>query len=1504
MTPTRKLSLVLFHVLLLVLFPLQISSSPRTQAEALIRWKTSFRFSPSPSPLSSWSRNNLDNLCSWTSIACDSPGAVSEINLSGAHINATLTAFNFTEFATLTSLDLSHNNISGPIPPAIGTLSNLTFLDLNNNLFEGSIPSEMGDLSELQYLSVYNNSLNGAFPFQLSNLRKVRYLDLGGNFLETPDWSKFSNMPSLTHLSLCYNELTLEFPSFILTCRNLTYLDLSLNKLSGLIPERLFTNLGKLEYLNLTDNQFQGKLSPNVSKLSNLTVLRLATNKFSCPIPGDIGLMSNIQLVELFNNSFTGQIPSSLGQLKNLQHLDLRMNALNSTIPPELGLCTNLSFLALAMNQLSGGLPLSLSNLSRLNELGLSDNFLSGEISANLIGNWTELESLQIQNNSFMGHIPPEIGLLTKLQYLFLYRNHFSGPIPSEIGKLTSLEKLDLSGNQLSGTIPPTLWNLTNLLSLQLFFNNLSGTIPPEIGSMASLVAFDVNINQLHGELPENISRLVNLNKFSVFTNNFSGSIPGDFGKFSPSLINVSFSNNSFSGELPYELCSGFALEELTVNGNNFTGSLPACMRNCSNLNRVRFDGNQFTGNITRAFGVHPRLDFIRLSGNHFIGEISPDWGECRNLSNLQLDRNKISGGIPAELGNLTRLGVLSLDSNELTGKIPTDLGKLVKLFSLNLSNNYLTGEIPKSISNLTGLAYLDLSNNKLTGDVPQELGSFDKLLSLNLSHNDLSGEIPSKLGNLFVLQYMLDLSSNSLSGTIPQDLGKLRSLEILQLSRNQLSGRIPASFSNMISLRLVDFSDNELTGPIPSGGVFRNASAEAFVGNSGLCGDAAGLDPCSPIQSSGKSTNNKRKVLIGVIVPVCGLLLLANIVAVVFIYRSKIKLLGEETKNSKKSNASESLIRAREGKFTFGDIAKATEDFSEKYCIGRGGFGSVYKAVLPTSQVVAVKKLHMSDSSDIPLMNRHSFENEIRMLTDIRHRNIIKLNGFCSRGGCMYLVYEYVERGSLAKVLYGLEGEEALDWAARLKIVQGVAHAVAYLHHDCSPPIVHRDISLNNILLESEFVPRLSDFGTARLLNPDSSNWTSVAGSYGYMAPELAVTMRVTDKCDVYSFGLVALEVMMGRHPGELITSLSESSLSNNLELFLKDVLDQRLPPPKGQLAKAVAFMINVALACTSTTPDTRPRVLMQDHIDTFNKIILDLEWIENVKISDEDKAIFLLSYLPKSYEGFVNTMLFGRTTLTLEDVMASLSSKEIQKNNGKEGHHIKNYLKKKTKECQERSGDTILASDDASNGYLGADLLVASNGNTKSQWVIDSGCSFHLCLDRNLFYKYETVDGGRVLMGNNNVYKIIDIGSIKIKMFDETIRALHEAVNTTCYLINRSPSFAIGFKTLEKIWSRKPANYKNLRIFEYLAYLYINQDRLDARALKGVFIGYYDRIKENDTDVCADLITNKLSDIAKIKVELFEDRDSEKKLFSSEDETMAKVEDNKALDLQQVDL
>ncbi|KAJ7962177.1 putative Receptor protein kinase [Quillaja saponaria] len=274
------------------------------------------------------------------------------------------------------------------------------------------------------------------------------------------------------------------------------------------------------------------------------------------------------------------------------------------------------------------------------------------------------------------------------------------------------------------------------------------------------------------------------------------------------------------------------------------------------------------------------------------------------------------------------------------------------------------------------------------------------------------------------------------------------------------------------------------------------------------------------------------------------------------------------------------------DGKIAYEDIINATEDFDIRHCIGTGAYGSVYRAQLPSGKIVALKKLHPLESQE-PSLDR-SFRNEVKMLTNILHRNIVKLHGFCLHKRCMFLVYEYMEQGSLFCVLSNDVEAEQLTWSKRVNIVKGIAHALSYMHHDCSPTIIHRDITSNNILLNGELEAFVSDFGTARLLDPDSSNQTLLVGTYGYVAPELAYTMVVTEKCDVYSFGVVALETMMGKHPGDLISSLSTSSAQN---IMLKDVLDPRLSLSCYQrIGGDVVLVVTLALACLHSKPKSRP--------------------------------------------------------------------------------------------------------------------------------------------------------------------------------------------------------------------------------------------------------------------------------------------------------------------------
>ncbi|XP_021763295.1 MDIS1-interacting receptor like kinase 2-like [Chenopodium quinoa] len=320
----------------------------------------------------------------------------------------------------------------------------------------------------------------------------------------------------------------------------------------------------------------------------------------------------------------------------------------------------------------------------------------------------------------------------------------------------------------------------------------------------------------------------------------------------------------------------------------------------------------------------------------------------------------------------------------------------------------------------------------------------------------------------------------------------------------------IPHSLSKMIGLQFLDISYNSLSSSVPSDKFFQRG---LFIGNPDLCGIALGLTSCDH-----RSHKKHKDVLIAILVPVVSLLLIAACVVILLLCCPMKKQNNAHTGSTYMGNL-ESLIFKMEGRFRFEDVITATEDFKDTYCIGRGRFGSVYRASLSSGHTFAVKKLNISGSSNFLLTNRHGFEQEIKALTEIRHRNVVKLCGYCFTKGSMYLVYDYAERGSLGKVLYSEMSSVELEWDKIVAIVRGLAHAVAYLHHDRTPPIVHRDISINNVLLDYDFEPWLSDFGTAKLLSSDASNWTSIAGTYGYMAPELALTIKVTEKCDVYSY-------------------------------------------------------------------------------------------------------------------------------------------------------------------------------------------------------------------------------------------------------------------------------------------------------------------------------------------------------------------------------------------------
>ncbi|KAM7465245.1 hypothetical protein LguiB_012807 [Lonicera macranthoides] len=653
---------------------------------------------------------------------------------------------------------------------------------------------------------------------------------------------------------------------------------------------------------------------------------------------------------------------------------------------------------------------------------------------------------------------------------------YFNGVVRMDELNLPSfqnLESLHLKDCELKGTIPDEIGMLSKLTELYLSNNSLSGDLPFSLANLTSLIVLEISNNDLNGSIPfEELGNLKNLSILDLSRNFFSGTIPSSVG-FMTQLIDLQLDENRFTGSIPSELGNLKKLEYLQLGNNYFSGPIPSSIYVLTHLRELKLYRNRLTG-------------FIPLE-------------ELRNLKNLRildLSRNLFSGPIPSSVCFLTLLTDLDLSGNQLTGSIPSELGNLKNLEYLHLGNNYFSGRIPSSIYVLTHLTELKLYGNQLTGFIPLEIRNISNLIHLRLERNKLSGIIPQTMGLLSNL-IDLDLSHNFFNGTIPDHLSYLSNANYIDLSYNNLVGPVPTTLWEMC-----------------------NSSKLQLVGNVGLEGklscrlekDPKGTHSCK-LEMRGQNGNhscelemkkqNKRTSIVRHFTPVIILLVTISLALLIILahkFFSGHKAVKNKSVLVTTKHGNMCSIWNYDGTIAYEDIIKSTNDFDIEHCIGTGGYGSVYRAQLPSGKVVALKKLHRSEAEE-PSFDK-SFKNEVEVLSNIRHKNIVKLYGFCLHNRCMFLVYEYMERGSLFCALRDDAEAVELYWTKRVSIVKGVAHALSYMHHDCTPPIVHRDISSNNILLNSKLDAFVADFGAARLLSPDSSNQTVTAGTRGYIAP------------------------------------------------------------------------------------------------------------------------------------------------------------------------------------------------------------------------------------------------------------------------------------------------------------------------------------------------------------------------------------------------------------------
>ncbi|XP_022882519.1 receptor kinase-like protein Xa21 isoform X1 [Olea europaea var. sylvestris] len=966
--------------------------------------------------------------------------------------------------------------------------------------------------------------------------------------------------------------------------QRVTALDISNMNLTGKIPSQL-GNLSFLVSINLTRNYFHGSSPQDLNKLRRLKIMDFRFNKFSGKIPSWFHFLPKLQVLDLRENNFTGFIPPSLSNISTLDTLDLSFNPLKGNIPEDIGNLHSLRILGLQYNRLTGVIPLQIFNISTMEIFSFTGNSLTGNLPLHICHGFPRLRGLHLSKNEFVGEIPSNLSECLQLQVLSLSFNKFSGSIPGEIGRIRTLQGLALGSNDLSGTIPRELGNLDNLKLLSMGSNFLNGSIPTSIFNISSLQYIAIQRCSLSGNLdPNSIANSSKVTTIILDHNNFNGPIPNFLGNLCFIEI-LDLSDNNFISEYPEfsfitSLTNCRYLTLLDIGNNPLNGILPLSIGNLSTSLQY-LDGHNcdLKGSIPYEIGNLTSLIRLTLFGNELTGSIPASVVNLQKLQGLSLTHNKISGSIPNSLCELQNLCELVLSQNLITGAIPGCIGNITALRSLYIDTNRLTSIIPTSLWLQKDLLELNLSTNTLSGSLPEEIGNLKVACLIDLSANRFFGSIPSAIGDLLTLSN-LSLAHNTLQGSIPESMGKILNLEQLDLSHNNLSGNIPKSLESLKYLTYLDISFNDLRGEVPSGGPFKYFSSKSFMSNEGLCGN-----PIYGLPSCRTSRQKRRKTMLAVVFSLFGITVLILIVtaSAYAIERYRRKHLVENGVDS----APGTNLRV-----SYYELLQATEGYSESHLLGTGSLGSVYKGTLNNGRDVAVKVFNLQQQNAFK-----SFDVECEVLRNLRHRNLCKVISTCSNPDFKALVLEHMSNGSLEKWLYS--DDYVLDIVQRINILIDVAYALEYLHYGYSLPIVHCDLKPSNVLLDEDFVAHLSDFGIAKLLGEGESNaYTTTLGTLGYIAPEYGMEGLVSIKCDIYSYGIMLMEVFTRMKPSDEKFSgdfILRSWINDSMPDAITQIIDSNLLGP-GELntkkLKCLSSVMELALNCTMESASERMNI------------------------------------------------------------------------------------------------------------------------------------------------------------------------------------------------------------------------------------------------------------------------------------------------------------------------
>ncbi|XWS56780.1 hypothetical protein CRYUN_Cryun09bG0115000 [Craigia yunnanensis] len=699
----------------------------------------------------------------------------------------------------------------------------------------------------------------------------------------------------------------------------------------------------------------------------------------------------------------------------------------------------------------------------------------------------------------------------------------------------------------------------------------------------------------LGGRITEKIGQLQALRKLSLHDNLIGGSIPRALGIL-PDLRGVQLFNNRLSGSIPASLGSCPLLQTVDLGNNSLTGTIPESLANSTKLYRLNLSFNSFSGSIPVSFTHSTSLTFLALRHNNLSGSIPDSWGATQKnsfyqLQSLTLDHNLLSGNIPPSLGKLSELQEVSLSHNLITGPIPNDMGRLSRLRNLDLSNNAINGNLPASLSNLSSLVLLNLESNVLETQIPESIDSLHNLSVLVLKRNKFSGPIPATVGNISSLT-QLDLSENKLSGQIPFSLADLKDLNSLNVSYNNLSGPVPAPLSQMFN-------------------------SSSFLGNIQLCG-YTGSSPCpSPAPSqnvppspSEKSRHKHRKLSTkDIILIVAGALLIVLLVLCCILLCCLIRRRATSKAKNGQTTTRAAAARGEKGTppaggeveaggeaggklvhfegpmvFTADDLLCATAEI-----MGKSTYGTVYKATLEDGNHVAVKRLREKITKD-----QREFENEVNVLGKIRHPNLLALRAYyLGPKGEKLLVFDYMPKGSLATFLHARGPDTPINWPTRMRIAKGVTRGLLYLHAQGN--IIHGNLTSSNVLLDEDTNAKIADFGLSSLMTAAANaNVIATAGALGYRAPELSKLKKANTKTDVYSLGVIILELLTGKSPGEAMNGVDLPQWVSSIvkEEWTNEVFDLELMRDASSIGDELLNTLKLALHCVDPSPSTRPEV------------------------------------------------------------------------------------------------------------------------------------------------------------------------------------------------------------------------------------------------------------------------------------------------------------------------